>query len=291
MNNLNWTFEFRNKVIIRSRSYGRFIITWGIMKFLKTLSIIFILAITHCYISDNVCAEPTAKEILQKVAEQGFKDSFRAVLTIKTTKGKKSLSDQTVWVIGKLKDRHADFFFDFTEPEESKGLRFLLQVRDNQEPKAFMYLPSTGKTLPLATEDPSTDIGGTGINMDDIMGFVPKVGETEKILGNETVDGQECWVVQITRPDQRSRTLWIRKKDYTMIRSQEADSAGKVKRDFRVVEFFRTVEGKDYPREEHIVVPDKNVKIIVRQENAVFGIDIPVELLDPARFGQHKWKD
>jgi hypothetical protein len=153
-----------------------------------------------------------------------------------------------------------------------------------------MYLPSTGKTLPLATEDPSTDIGGTGLNMDDIMGFVPKIGETEKFLKDETVNGQDCYVIQITRPDGRSRTLWVRKKDYTTIKSQETDASGKVKRNFRVVEFFKTAEGKDYPREEEITVPDKNTRILVRQENAVFGIDIPDELLDPSRFGTFKWR-
>lgn len=261
------------------------------MKILKLFGVFLLVGITTCFVSDYANAEPTVKEILKKVAEQGFKDSFRAVLTIKTTKGKKTVSDQTIWVIGKVKNENADFFFDFEEPEESRGLRFLLQIRDKSDPKAFMFLPSTGKILPLATEDPSTDIGGTGLNMDDIMGFVPKVGESEKLLKDETVDGQECWVIQITRPDQKSRILWVRKKDYTIVKSQETDPQGKVKRNFRVVEFFKTAEGKDYPREEEITVPDKNIRIVVRQENAVFGIDIPDELLDSTRFGQHKWRN
>lgn len=260
------------------------------MKLTKIIGVVFLFLITSCFAWTYANAEPSAREVLQKVAEQGFKDSFRAVLTIKTTKGKKTNSDQAIWVIGKLKNENADFFFDFDEPAESRGLRFLLQVRDKQDPKAFMYLPSTGKTLPLATEDPSTDIGGTGLNMDDIMGFVPKIGETEKFLKDETVNGQDCYVIQITRPDGRSRTLWVRKKDYTTIKSQETDASGKVKRNFRVVEFFKTAEGKDYPREEEITVPDKNTRILVRQENAVFGIDIPDELLDPSRFGTFKWR-
>lgn len=261
------------------------------MKTLKIFGFIFTLGLTVCFLSNYANAELTAKEILQKVADQGFKDSFRAVLTIKTTKGKKTVADQTIWVIGKVKNENADFFFDFEEPEESKGLRFLLQIREKQDPKAFMYLPSTGKTLPLATEDPSTDIGGTGLNMDDIMGFVPKVGETEKLVKDETIDGQECYVIQISQPDQRVRTVWVRKKDFTIVKSQEQDPAGKVKRNFRVVEFFKTAEGRDYPREEEITVPDKNIRIVVRQENAVFGIDIPDELMAVETFGQFKWRN
>lgn len=261
------------------------------MKKLAIFSTLFTLGLIICFTVDYVNAEPTAQEILQKVAEHGFKDSFRAVLNIKTSKGKKTVSDQTIWVVGRVKGEKADFFFDFDEPEESRGLRFLLQIREKQDPKALMFLPSTGKTLPLATEDPSTDIGGTGLNMDDLMGFIPKVGETLKLLKDEAVDGQDCYVVQITRPDQRIRSLWVRKKDYTIVKSQESDASGKVKRTFKVSEFFRTSDGKDYPREEEITVPDKNLRIVVRQENAVFGIDVPDELMDQNSFGQFKWRN
>ena len=261
------------------------------MKKFVILTIFFTIGLTACFFNDYVNAEQTAQEILQKVAEQGFKDSFRAILTIKTLKGKKTLSDQAIWVIGKIRNENADFFFDFDEPEESRGLRFLLQIREKQDPKAFMFLPSTGKTMPIATEDPSMDIGGTGLNMDDLMGFVPKTGETLKLIKDETVDGQDCFVIQITRPDKRIRTLCVRKKDYSIIKSQESDPSGKMKRTFRVVEFFKTAEGKDYPREEEIIVPDKNLRIIVRQENAVFGIDVPDELMNPATFGQFKWRN
>lgn len=279
------------RVVNRQTHDHKFIMVCDQMKFFRLLILFFAITLTVCFVYDYANAEPSVREILQKVADHGFKDSFRAVLTIKTTKGKKTVADQSLWVIGKLKNDDADFFFDFDQPEESKGLRFLLQIREKQEPKAFMYLPSTGKTLPLATEDPSTDIGGTGLNMDDIMGFVPKAGEVEKLVKEEAVDGQDCWVIQITRPDQRSRTLWIRKKDYVVVKSQESDAQGKVKRNFRVVEFFRTSQGRDYPREEEITVPDKNIRIVVRQENAVFGIEIPEELTDSAKFGQYKWRN
>ncbi len=261
------------------------------MKKLGVLIATFIMGLIVVFTVDYANAEPTVQEILQKVADQGFKDSFRAVLNIKTSKGKKTLSDQTIWVIGRVKGEKADFFFDFDEPEQSRGLRFLLQIRDKQDPKAFMFLPSTGKILPLATEDPSADIGGTGLNMDDLMGFIPKAGETLKLLKDEAVDSQDCFVVQITRPDHRVKSLWVRKKDHTIIKSQEFDPSGKVKRTFKVTEFFKTADGKDYPREEEITVPDKNLRISVRQENAVFGIDIPDELMDQNSFGQFKWRN
>ncbi len=37
-----------------------------------------------------------------------------------------------------------------------------------------MYLPATGRTVPLAVDEPSADLGGTGLTMDDIQGFMPQ---------------------------------------------------------------------------------------------------------------------
>jgi hypothetical protein len=56
------------------------------------------------------------------------------------------------------------------------------------------------------------------------------------------------------------------------------------------LEFFRNEKGRDFPREEEIFVVNKNTRIRIRQENAVFGIQIADELLDPKTFGKYKWK-
>ena len=60
---------------------------------------------------------------------------------------------------------------------------------------------------------------------------------------------------------------------------------------FRVVEFFKTDKGKEFPREEEITIPDKGIRIQLRQDNAVFGMALPDEVTDPAKFGTFAWKD
>ncbi|MGC8658156.1 MAG: outer membrane lipoprotein-sorting protein [Desulfomonilaceae bacterium] len=251
---------------------------------------IFVLCLVH-FVTLGF-AGMSAEEILKKVAEQGFKESFRAALTIKTIKGKKPPTNQAVWVCGKLKDGQSDFFFDFDEPKESKGLRFLLQTRSGQPPKVFMYLPATGKTLPVVTDDPSSDIGGTGLNTDDILGFVPNPKEKYSIDKEEKLDGKDCWVIRVTKPDNKGeRLVWVRKQDFTVVKSEELDSSGKVVRTYKVVEFFKTEDGREFPREEEITIPKKKVRILVRQENAVFGIELAKELFDPEKFGTFKWKN
>ncbi|MGO9569063.1 MAG: outer membrane lipoprotein-sorting protein [Desulfomonilaceae bacterium] len=234
----------------------------------------------------------TAHEILEQVFKQNLSDTFRAALTVKTFKGKKVLSDHVLWLVGKTNQDTSTFFVDFVEPKESKGLRFLFEVEPGKDPKAFMYMPAAGKTLPLAVDDPSVDIGATGLTMEDIQGFVPKGGEKETVLKEEKVDGRDCYVIKISLPDGKGeRLIWVSKNDFLIVKSQHLDAQGKIKRTFRVVEFFKTEKGKEFPREEEITIPDKGTRIQLRQDNAVFGIALPDEVTDPAKFGTFAWKD
>lgn len=233
----------------------------------------------------------TAQQILDEVVKQNFLDSFRVVLGVKTFKGKKQISHSTLWLMGRTHDQDSDFFLDFDEPKESKGLRFLIQFRPGKDPSAFMYLPATGKTLPLAVDDPSVDIGGTGLSMDDLQGFVPKGGEAMTLLKEENVDKRDCYVVRVTLPgDGGERLMWISKQGFLVLKTQHLNAKGKIQRIFRVVEFFKTEKGTEFPREEEITIPEKNVRILVKQEHAVFGIEFPDEVMDPEKFGTFKWR-
>jgi hypothetical protein len=234
----------------------------------------------------------TAHEILERVAKENFGETFRIPLTIKTYKGQKLKSNHTVWLMGRTKDDVGKIFIEFDEPKESKGLRFLFEIQGEKEPKAYMYLPATHKTLPLDMQDPSVDVGGTGLTMEDIQGFIPQKGEQETLLREEKADGRECYVIQVTLPGEKGqRMLWISKKDFFVVKSQSTDAKGKTKRTFRVVEFFKTESGKEFPREEEIVIPDKHIKIKLRQDSAVFSIELPDEIMDPEKFGTFNWKN
>ncbi|MBI4963839.1 MAG: outer membrane lipoprotein-sorting protein [Desulfomonile tiedjei] len=238
----------------------------------------------------DLCAL-TAQEILDQGAKQNLGDSFRIALSVKTFKAKKLLSDQVLWLMARIDQGAAHIFVDFDAPPESKGMRFLLLVKDGQDPKALMYLPATGRTVPLAVDEPSADIGGTGLTMEDIQGFMPKGGDAPEIVREEALDGRDCYVIRVKLPNGAGeRLLWVSKNDLLVVKSQQVDSAGTVKRIFRVVEFFKTDQGKEFPREEEILIPDKNIRIQLRQDSAVFGIEIPEGVMDPEKFGTFNWR-
>ena len=75
-----------------------------------------------------------------------------------------------------------------------------------------------------------------------------------------------------------------------MVKDQQLDGQGNILRTFVVTKFFKTLLGKEYPWEEEITIPGKGIRIAVRQESAVFGIEVPDEVTDPEKFGTFQWK-
>ena len=242
-----------------------------------------------CFPTD-LCAL-TAQEILDQSAKQNLCDSFRILLTVKTYKAKKLLSDQVLWLMARPGKDGANFFVDFDSPPESKGIRLLLLGQKGKEQQALMYLHGPDKSIPLAVADKFAKIAGSGLTMDDIQAFIGKDGGTAELVREEAVDGRDCYLIRVKFPGESGETLkWISKNNFLLIQSQQMDSAGKVKRSFRVENFFKTEQGNEFPREEEILIPENNLRILIRQENAVFGIEIPDEVTNHDKFGTFRWK-
>ena len=251
-----------------------------------------LMAICALYASDCRAAELTADQILQKMIKDHFSGGFRMSMQIHTKKPKGKTVKHIIWVTGRAKDNTGDFFLEFESPEESKGLRFLFNIGKDKKIDAYMYLPATDKTLRLSTADPDTDIGGTGLTAQDMQSLAPQGNVTAELVKSEKVDGKDCYVIRTKRSDSevRTNTMWVDKNNFVVIKSVQADESGKTLRIFKVTEFFKTKDGKLFPRTEVITSPAKKFSIKLVQENAVFGINVPEELLSPKTFGTFKWR-
>ncbi len=258
---------------------------------MRDISQIFILIPLILLISPLTATGNSAQEILEDVVKQNFKDSFRIALEVKTIKGKKKISEHELWLMGKKIEGGNAFFLDFDKPEESKGMRILFRLYEDQKPQAFMYLPATKKTLPLAVGDKSADIGGTGLTVGDFYGFIPERNAKQEVVKEEKADNRDCFVIKTTMPDSKGyKLIWITKSDKLILKTEHYSEKDELERSFKVVEFFKTEKGQEFPRAEEIKIPAKGVTIKLRQENAVFGVEIADELMDPKTFGSYKWR-
>lgn len=231
-----------------------------------------------------------ASDILERVVMQSFGEDFRTILSIKTFKGPMPLSSHVVWVMGQNRPEMTTIFMAFEEPEEQKGLRYLFQIQRGKEINGFMYDPSLKKTVPVRQDDPSADLGGSGLIMDDIRGFVPKPGETEALLRHEKIRDRQCSVIFVSRPREKAgRKVWVDPKNNVVVKMQTLDPEGSVVRELNVIKFFRDESGQEFPREEEINIPDRNILIRLRQEAGLLRVEIPPEVMDPEQFGTYKW--
>ncbi|MEW6351558.1 MAG: outer membrane lipoprotein-sorting protein [Thermodesulfobacteriota bacterium] len=233
----------------------------------------------------------TAQEILDKGFRENLGESFRVALELTSPQDKGKAVKHAFWFMGRRTKDKSSYFVDFDQPEESKGLRFLFVVPTGGKPEAYMYLPASRKTLPLVMDDSSADLGGTGLTMEDLRAFIPEGDKDASIVKEEKIDGRDCYVIKIPNGEGKGyRLTWITKDGLLGIKTQHVGMNGKPTREFRVVEFFETEQGKVFPREEEITIPDKRIKMRLRQEHAVFGIEIPDEVMDPKQFGTFRWK-
>ena len=232
----------------------------------------------------------TADEIVKKAISSHYGETLRAVVRVTNFQGNKERSKHVLWLMVQVEEPESVVFMDFTEPPESKGLRLLCRIKPRNKPEAYMYLPASGQTVQVDVDDPSTDIGGTGLTIGDFRPLIPKEGEKKKLVREEKTEGLECWVVEITVPGSKEKRLvWISKEQLNVVKVEQFGANGKLQRTLRVIKFFKTRKGRLYPREEIVSIPGKT-KIRVRQDGAVWGIVIPKELLNPKTFGTFKWR-
>jgi len=257
----------------------------GELKWISPILMTFFLAV----LARNVYAI-TAPEILEQVTKQSLSENFRVALTVKAFKGQKVISSDALWLIARVEQGNVSYFLDFQEPKESKGLRFLFLEQAGQEPATYMYLPATGKTMALALGDPAVDVGGTGLTTEDVLAFFSKAQPAETVR-EEPLGGRECYVIKISMPQSKGeRLLWVSKDYFLVVKDQQLNAQGNILRSYNVTKFFKTLLGKEFPREEEITIPGKGIRITVRQDSAVFGIEIPDEVTDPDKFGKFQWK-
>ncbi len=140
----------------------------------------------------------TAQEILEQVTKQSFSDNFRVAATVKAFIGHTLISNHALWLIVKVDQGKSSFFLDSDEPKTFRGLRFLFLEEAEQEGSAYMYLPATGKTMPLAV-DASVGVGGTRLTAEDLQAFIGKREAGETVLKEEP--GAASWKVR--------RVAWI----------------------------------------------------------------------------------
>jgi len=104
----------------------------------------------------------------------------------------------------------------FTDPPEVKGVGFLSLARPGKAADQWLYLPSMKRERRIASQDRDASFVGTDFNYEDMEEF-DQSKFAVSLKGDETVDGQICWLIE-ARPEENAgkslyekKLLWLRK--------------------------------------------------------------------------------
>jgi predicted RND superfamily exporter protein len=121
----------------------------------------------------------------------------------------------------------------FTAPADIAGAATLTIEHSGGDDDIWIYLPASRKIRRLAASDKRDGYVGTDFSYGDVVGHRP-TDWTQKLVGEETVDGAPCWVVESlpARPEiaEQSgygrRVNWLRKDNLVAVKGEAYDEAG-----------------------------------------------------------------
>jgi len=120
----------------------------------------------------------------------------------------------------------------FTAPADIKGTSILLVENAGTDDDMWLYLPALGKVRRLSAANKKDAFVGTDFSYGDVLGLKPEQW-THRIVGEETVDGVPCQVVESLPADDAvrqtsgygKRVSWIARTHFVALRTDLWDAA------------------------------------------------------------------
>ena len=182
----------------------------------------------------GVAAAPSAAELLARLDANMSFSSIRYTGRMEISIGGATRSkSMTAMAIGRDKA-----FVEFTNPED-RGTRYLKLGQD-----LWMYFPREADTVKISGHLLKEGMMGSDMSYEDALESRDySVMYTASVRGRETVDGRDCWVVELTAtvrtaPYER-RVIWIDAERWISVKEEMYARSGKLLKTSRVLEARR----------------------------------------------------
>ena len=181
----------------------------------------------------------TANEIAKKVHDlpTGKTSSYTVSLTLIDKKGKErnreissytmkdGSTDKTVLVFKTPKDVAGISYLSYDYPDKADG--------STVDSDSWIYLPAMKKVRRVSGSSKDDDFQGTDFTYDDI-GTRSLSKDNFAILGEEKVDGFDCWILEAKAKDTKAkvsrRVTWVDKKSYVVRKGEYYDKQNKLQK-------------------------------------------------------------
>lgn len=197
---------------------------------MKNLKLIVIATLIVASFSAN--AQLTGRQIVEKAYNRPTGDDQTSNLTMTLTN--KSGSQR----VRKIKQFTKDFgevekkIMFFLSPADVKNTSFMNWSYDSDKSDdQWIYLPALKKTKRISSDSKSDSFMGSDFTYDD-LGDRKLDDDTHKLLREDTINGNPCYVVESLSKDEDymySKTItWIRKDNFVGVKKEFYDEDGEL---------------------------------------------------------------
>ena len=221
----------------------------------------------------------TGRDIMQKVDERPDGDTRKSVMTMELINKRGSKRVRTMLSYSKDYGKDKKTIMFFQQPADVKGTGFLTWDY-NDELKTddrWLYLPAMKKTRRISgTSAKKEYFMGSDFTYDD-MGNRDVDSDNHKLLKEELVNGQACWVIESTPKESdgmySKNISWIRKDNFMAVKVEYDDMQGTLLKLLEVNQ-IKKVDGFWAVTEMIMTNHQRNHKTLIRLESIAFNVPI-----------------
>jgi len=209
-------------------------------------------------------------------------ESRKMTLTLINADGQESQRKLDFWGFEEP-DRHDKTIVKFTFPPDIKGTALLTYENGAEDDDQWLYLPSLKRAKRIASSNKSGSFVGSEFAYEDLV-----VRQFEKYnfkyMGDDTVDGKDCFVIERTPKNQTSGyskiLRWRYKDNYQEAKSEYYDRKGELLK-VRSLEGHHLVDGfwrstkitvKNMQTRKASTLAFDDIKLKLKQDESLFSV-------------------
>ena len=178
-------------------------------------------------------AQESARDIMLKIDDRpdGNDRTMTMTMRLVNKRGKERLRKMKLFSKDYGKDDKSLFYFDY--PGDVKGTGFLSWGYDNpdRDDDRWLYLPALKRAKRISGASKNDSFMGSDMTYDD-MGNRSVDEDEHRLLGEETVEGHSCWVIESVPKDKKYQyskvVQWYRKDALVSLKGEFYDRQGKL---------------------------------------------------------------
>jgi outer membrane lipoprotein-sorting protein len=209
---------------------------------MKTLIFSFLFILATLFL--NAQNYPTGKSVLDKV-DKNMSAKTRVLTAKMEIKG--SRSTRTM-VSKSYSEGDQKAYTEYLAPAREKGTKML-----KLENQLWIYSPSTDRTVQISGHMLRQSVMGSDMSYEDMMNDTPLLERYKAdVIGEENVDGRECWVVTLTaiKPGVNyfTQKMWVDQERFVPLKVDLFAKSGKLLKRTTLTD-VKKVQGRWFPME------------------------------------------